>query len=105
MKTTAFDRATHKAFGYVLLFSVLFVPFGQHRAWMKQPGWWAYPVLFSLVLLGLWLHATGHSATWRLLALPFVGLFIVDALTLLAWPWPVPSSDITTNKANKGATI
>jgi len=101
MKTTAFDRATHKAFGYLLLFSVLFLPFGQHRAWMKQPGWLAYPMLFSLVLLGLWLHTTGHNAAWRLLALPFVGLFIADALTLPTWPWPVLSPDNTTNK---GAT-
>lgn len=96
--TNAFDRATHKAFGYLLLFSVLFLPFGQHRLWMKQPGWWAYPVLFSLVLLGLWLHATGHGAGWRLLGLPWVGLFIIDALTLIAWPWPVAMPSNTTVK-------
>ncbi len=98
MKTTVIDRATHKAFGYVLLFTALFFPFGQHRLWMRRPGWWAYPVLFGIVLLGLWLHATGHSAAWRLLCLPFVGLFILDALTLLAWPWPVMPADNTINE-------
>jgi len=97
MKMTAFDRATHKAFGYVLLFSVLVLPFGQHRAWMKQPGWWAYPVLFALALLGLVLRVTDHSTAWRILALPFAGLFIIDALTMIAWPWPVRETDNTTH--------
>lgn len=101
MRTTPFDRTTRKAFGYVLLFSVLFLPFGQHRAWMKQPGWWAFPMLFSLALLGLWFHAAGYSASWRLFCLPFVGLFIIDALTLLLWPWPVLSSGSITSKGRK----
>lgn len=87
---TAFDRVTHKAGGYMLLLSVMILPFGQHRVWMRQPGWWIYPVLFSLVLLGLWRYASGDGAAWRLLCLPYVGLFILDALTLIAWPWPVP---------------
>lgn len=89
MNTTVFDRATHKAFAYVLLFSVILLPLGQHRVWMRQPGWWVFPVLTAFAFLGLAMHYRwDYSAAWRLLCLPWAGLFILDALSLFWWPWP-----------------
>lgn len=98
--TLAFHQITHRTFAYILLFSNLLLPIGLHRPWMRQPGWWAYPATFSLAFIALYIHVVHHSGVWRILALPYYGLFLIDALSMFAWPWPMAGAPETTRKTN-----
>jgi hypothetical protein len=77
-----FERLTFQLGAFLLLFSSLVLPLGLHRVWVKVGGWWIFPALAALAFIGFAGHVTTHAAHWKLLALPYAGIYILDTLML-----------------------
>ncbi|MGE6497110.1 hypothetical protein ACQKFX_21365 [Cupriavidus metallidurans] len=91
LASQAFDRATHRAGAYLLLFSNLLFPHGLHRWWMQLPGWWWFPSAFFIASVGAWKYLSSHAAAWLLLTLPYPLVFTFDFWVLALSPVPVKS--------------
>jgi hypothetical protein len=89
LASQAFNRATHRAGAYLLLFSNLLLPHGLHRPWMQVSGWWWFPSTFHLAALGAWNYLSSHAAAWLLLTLGYPLVFIFDFWVLALSPAPV----------------
>jgi hypothetical protein len=77
-----FERITYQFGAFLLLLSGLCMPLGLHRVWVKETGWWIFPVLAALGMIGFAGHINHPSGYWKLLALPFCGIYVLDALML-----------------------
>ncbi len=88
LMSPAFDRATHRAGAYLLLFSNLCLPLGLHRLWMRLPGWWWFPVTFVVAGVGTWNYVNSRAAAWQIFILFYPLLLIADFWVLAIAPVP-----------------
>lgn len=52
---------------------------GGHRIYLKEEGWWLYPLMWFLTFFGLYLGAGIFSFTF------LVGLWLYDGLQIPKW--------------------
>lgn len=80
----------HIAAGYAVLLGISTrLPLGLHRVVMRHPGWWIFPSLFALGMVGAaGFMLASHSPLWSLLVAPYLLMLIGDTLTLWLWAWP-----------------
>ncbi|MCY1266702.1 hypothetical protein D9M68_165870 [compost metagenome] len=78
LNSSAFNRATHRAGAYLLLFSNLPLPLGLHRPWMGLSGWWWFPTAISMAAVGACNYMESHVAAWLTLVVPYPLLFVMD---------------------------
>lgn len=86
----SFTWRGHIAAGYAVLLGIsTWLPLGLHRVVMCRPGWWIFPSLFALGMVGAagFMHVS-HSPLWSLLVAPYLLMLIGDTLTLWSWAWP-----------------
>lgn len=79
-----FNAITYRLGAGMLLISNLILPFGQHRFFMRLGGWWLFPTMFVIACVGAWGYVDSHIAVWKLLTLPYVFLFVIDAWLIAA---------------------
>lgn len=73
---------------WALLIASMVLPVaGWHRIFLKQPGWYWWPVAGYLGLFGIFTGFLFHQQGWLLMAFPLSALFAKDCLLIISSIW------------------
>jgi len=89
-----FELTTFRLGAYLLLLTCLVLPLGQHRIWIRQPGWWLFPSSATVsgagLVLALGYGGVSENPAFLAFSVPFIALFHVDVYVI--WLAKLPTS-------------
>ncbi|EFF77176.1 hypothetical protein HMPREF0004_1477 [Achromobacter piechaudii ATCC 43553] len=91
----SFELTTFRLGAYILLLTCLVLPLGQHRIWIRQPGWWLFPSSAAVsgagLMLALGYGGVSENPAFLVFSMPFIALFHVDLYVI--WSAKLPTSN------------
>lgn len=93
-QSPTFERLTHRIGATLLLLANLALPLGLHRPFMRQPGFWLFPLTFVGTAVGSLNYLNSFNGWWLVLVWPYPLLITADMWAI--WFMPVPASTSST---------